>query len=356
MKKITKTVELMANEMRAASGRLRNLGRYLSGSLKTPEVAGNPHRNVLEINRSRLLEYTLPGPRTHRAPLLFVPSLVNRHYILDLIPERSVIGYMQHKGFKSYLLDWGVPGFEDRKTSLADYIVDRLDWMVGHIIREEGMAPTLVGYCMGGSMVLDYAALYPEKVRNIVLLATPVDFSKAGKLQMWANRDYFDLDRFVDASGLIPPDVLNQAFTMLKPSWQYRNLYSLVKFGWNDEFLKGFMAISKWVNDPVPVAGEAFREYVQDYYRDNRMVEGSLKLRGSRLDFTGYSGPVLNIIAEKDHIVPPESSRAIELVLTGSNDLETKTLPVGHIGLSVGQGAFSLVWKHIAAWLATRSA
>jgi polyhydroxyalkanoate synthase len=356
MKALKQAVDTFSAEMTANAGRLKNLGRYVAGQLKAPEVGTTPHRILLDVARTQLLEYTPPEPPKHAAPLLFVPSLVNRHYILDLIPERSVVRYVQKSGLKVYLVDWGVPGLGDSRTDLGDYVLDRLDLAVNAILEREGTAPSLAGYCMGGSLAMAYAARFPRKVRNLVLLATPIDFEQAGLLRLWADRSTFDLDRFVDANGLVPPDVLNQAFTMLKPSWQARNLYSLIRFGWSDDFLRSFMSISKWVNDPVPVAGEAFRQYVQDFYRDNRVMGNSLSLRGEPVDFGNVACPVLNVIAQADHIVPPECSRPAERVFTGSPDFRTLELPVGHIGLSVGQGAFSKVWKQIIHWLETRSA
>ena len=327
--KLKKMAKDVYQEGKVSVGRVANSLRYVTGSLPKPEVGTTPHSVLIDVARTRLLAYHGDQPR-HRVPILLVPSLVNRHYILDLIPERSVVKVVQGAGFPAYMVDWGVPGIEDRNTGLDSYVRQRLDLAVETVRAREGSNPVLVGYCMGGTLAILYAALFPHKCRGLVLAATPIDFSQAGLLRLWADKERFSVDRFVDAHGIIPPTVLNLAFTMLKPSWQARNIYSLVKFGWNKEFLRGYRAISGWVNDPVPVAGEAFREYVTSYYQENRMVAGGLTLGESPVDLGRVACPVLNVIAAKDHIIPPASSRAAADVLSNAS-VTTKEFPVGHI-------------------------
>ncbi len=352
MKKVRDALQAARVELKAVAGRLSNGVKLATGAIRAPETGTTPHEVVLDVAGSRLLRYSDESARKHSHPVLFVPSLVNRAYVLDLLPDRSVVRYLQGAGFCVYLLDWGIPGTGDRNTSLSDYADGRLGLAVDRILARDKAAPVLAGYCMGGSLAMMYAALHPEKVASLVLLATPIDFDEAGLLRLWAKSSAFNLDAFVSSSGLVSPDVLNMAFTMLKPSWQARNSYSLWKYGWSQEFLRSYLAISKWVNDPVPVAGEAFREYVQHWYRENRVMRGGLAAGGQTLDFTRITCPVLNVIAKSDHIIPPACSLAAEKVFTGSRRFENQVFPVGHIGLSVGEGSFSKVWNRITAWLA----
>ncbi|MBM4354066.1 MAG: alpha/beta fold hydrolase [Deltaproteobacteria bacterium] len=352
MKKARELVQTVKAELRAVAGRMVNGVQLATGAIKAPETGTTPHEVVLEVAGCRLLRYTDDTHRRHRHPVLFVPSLVNRAYVLDLVPDRSVVRYLQAAGFAVYLLDWGIPGTGDRTTTLGDYVEGRLDLAVDRIRQREKVSPVLAGYCMGGSLAMMHAALHPEKVATLVLLATPVDFEEAGLLRTWARSSAFNLDAFVDSSGLVSPDVLNMAFTMLKPSGQARNLYSLWKYGWSKDFLRSYLAISKWVNDPVPVAGEAFREYVQQWYRENRVMTGGLSAGGRNVDFGRITCPVLNVIAKSDHIIPPPCSMAADKVFKGSRKFENQVFAVGHIGLSVGEGSFTKVWNRIAAWLA----
>jgi len=356
MKKTGDLLHAVRGEVRAMVDRVANGVQLATGAIKAPDVGTTPHEVVLDAAGSRLLRYTDEFARKHRHPLLFVPSLVNRAYVLDLIPARSVVLYLQREGLAVYLLDCGIPGTGDRSTTLADYVEGRLSLAVDRILQREKAAPVVAGYCMGGSLAMMHAALHPDKISSLVLLATPIDFEEAGLLRLWARSGAFNLDAFVDSSGLVSSDVLNLAFTMLKPSWQARNTYSLWKYGWSKDFLRNYLAISKWVNDPVPVAGETFREYVQHWYRENRILTGGLAANGKKLDFGHVTCPVLNVIAKSDHIIPPACSLAAEKVFIGSRRFENQVFPVGHIGLSVGEGSFTKVWNRIAAWLVEREA
>lgn len=346
---------------------------------RPPPVGVTPHSVLATFGRSRLLAYQATVPVRHAVPVLFIPSLVNRHYILDLIPERSVVKYLLDKGYDVYMLDWGTPGPEDAMTSMDDYIARRMHHAVRAVsARHQGRPVSLIGYCMGGTMSLAYAGFAPERVKNLVLLATPVDFTKVGLLTLWAQGQKMPLDSMVEGHRLIPPSILQAAFTMLQPTWvikQAQGAFSLptslptVKKGATPEerakteamraatvgFIRFYNALSRWVNDNVAVPGEAFRDWTRDHFQRNALMTNQLAIAGVTIRGEAIKASVLNVIASKDHIIPPDSSLALNGWLGEGRDMESRVLDLGHIGLSVGEGSFRQVWSGVASWLATRS-
>lgn len=347
--------------------------------MRPPPVGVTPHSVLATYGRSRLLAYQPTVPQRFEAPILFVPSLVNRHYILDLIPERSVVKYLLDKGYPVYMLDWGLPGPEDAQTGMDDYVARRLHHAVRAVSgRHGGQGVSLIGYCMGGTMAVAYAAYAPRRVKNLVLLATPVDFSKCGLLTLWSEGKRMPLDSLVDAHRLIPPSMLQAAFTMLQPGWvvkQAQGFFSLptslpkARKGASPEevskvetmaaqaagFVRGYLALSRWVNDNVAVPGEAFRDWTRDCFQRNALISNQMAVAGVTIRPEAISASVLNVIADKDHIIPKDSSLALAPWLGAGHDVTDRVLDLGHIGLSVGQGSFSKVWAGVAEWLAPRS-
>jgi len=333
----------------------RIIWKLLPKKFEPPEVGITPHSVVAEFGRSRLLKYAPTSESQFPVPVLFVPSLVNRHYILDLLPDRSVVAYLLKKGYTVYMLDWGEPGLEDAHTSLDDYIMGRLHHAVRTVTRMHDSPASLVGYCMGGSMALAYAAAMPEKVKNLVLLATPVDFSQCGLLTLWSKKELLPLQSIVDSHGLVPDWLLQMAFTMLKPEWVGRQNMALMQGADNPDFMRFYLAMSRWVNDNVPVAGSTLKEWTEEYFQKNGFMTGSLRCGGKPVTSASVTASIFNVIAGKDHIIPPASSLALDKWIGPGHDAYSHVFDLGHIGLSVGQGAFSQVWSSVAAWLQPRS-
>lgn len=330
--------------------------KLLPKRLTPPDVGVTPHEVLAGYGRSRLLAYAPTAPRTHTTPVLFVPSLVNRHYVLDLLPDHSVAGFLLATGFPAYMLDWGIPGPEDAALGMDGYL-ERLHRAVTRISRSHGGGPvTLVGYCMGGTMSLTYAAAHPDRVRNLVLLAAPADTDHGGLLTTWARTKSFDLDQLAESFGLIPAWLLQAAFTLLKPTWMVQQNVALASV-WNQpEVLRGYLALTRWVNDNIPVSGAVLRDWAHGIYRDNGLVRGTLRVRGAPIRLERLDAAVCNVIAAKDHIIPPACSRALAGLLPAHADQQTLEYDLGHLGLAVGPPAFTQVWADIYKWLAARSA
>ncbi len=320
-----------------------------------PAVGPTPRQEIYRKNKSRLYRYE--SSRKHRTPLLFVPNLgISRPYIFDLLPGGSFIEYMTRQGFDFYLLDWGVFGPEDNSLTVEDCVTRILPRMAKNVLASSGATElSVLGYCMGAPLSACFLALYPDvPVRNFINMAGPIDFSQAGLFSRWLDRKYFDVDRFVDTLGQIPADLVKVGFKLLKPTMDLTTGLNLWWNLWNDGYVKAFQALNRWANEYVSFPGEFFRQWVKDFYQENRLIRGELRLGGSPVRLQVIRCPLFVVGAKEDYIAPPGCVRAL-LDAVGSQDKEYMELPGGHISLIAGRGAAIHCWPKVSSWLAPRS-
>jgi polyhydroxyalkanoate synthase len=334
--------------------RVRNLAAMAAGAGE-PRTGQTPREEVYKRNKSRLYRYR--SERRYRTPLLFVPNLgISRPYIFDLLPGGSFIEHMTREGFDFYLLDWGVFGPEDDGLTLEACVTRLLPRMVEKTLETSGAHEvSILGYCMGAPLSASYLGAFPEApVRNFIDMAGPIDFSQVGLFGLWLDRRHFDVDRFVDTLGSIPADLVRAGFKLLKPTMDLSTSVNLWWNLWNDRYVEGYRALQKWANEYVAFPGEFFRQWVRDYYQDNRLYRGTLTLAGRPVRLSSIRCPILVVGAREDYIAPPACVRAL-VDAVSSRDKEYVELPGGHISLIAGRGAAVHCWPRISGWLAPRS-
>ena len=321
------------------------------------DVGQTPNEVVHRENKLTLHRYDPPDGPTQAIPILVAYALINRPYILDLQPDRSVIRRLRDAGFVVYLIDWGEPSRLDRSLGLADYVTWYLDRCV-NILRDEQDVPTvnLLGYCMGGTMSAMYAALFPEKVNALGLMAAGLAFDDTGGvLELWGNDEYFEPNAVVEQFGNVPGEFLDAGFAMMNPIDNVIAKYVTLADNIDDEdFVANFTRMEQWLRDGIDVSGRAFVEFVTWIYQENRLAEGTLELDGMTVDPEAIEMPVLQIIGEYDHLIPPESSTPFNEIV-GSDDVTTNTFSTGHIGLSVSSRSHKTLWPEVCTWFAERS-
>ncbi|SDZ84568.1 polyhydroxyalkanoate synthase [Haloplanus vescus] len=323
------------------------------------EVGETPSDVVYRENKLELLHYEplVPEEERHDVPILFVYALINRPYILDLQPDRSVVRRLLEAGFDVYLIDWGEPSQLDTSLSLHDYVNRYIDNCVDEVRERSGQdAINLLGYCMGGTMSVMYAALNPEKVRNLGLMAAGLCFDDTGGiLELWGDEDVFNPRAIAETFGNVPAEFLDVGFALMDPVHnyvtKYGNLYDNID---DDEFVENFARMEKWLNDPIDVAGAAYCEFLEDIYQENKLYRNELELNGERVDLDAITMPVIQVIGEYDHLIPPEASKPFNEQVA-SDDTEIMEFSTGHIGLSVSGSSHENLWPAVAEWFAERS-
>ena len=330
---------------------------------KVMEIARNvrvgttPSEVVFREDKLKLLRYSPMVEQKHRPALLITFALVNRPYILDLMPRKSVVQHFLRAGFDVYLIDWGVPTPADKHLTLDHYVNRYMANVVEYIRETTGDEQiSLMGYCMGGTMSAMFTALRPEVIRNFILMAAPIDWSDKGSLlNVWSDEKWFDVDKVVDTFGNAPPQWLQANFAMLKPVTnlveKYLGFYEKMT---DEKFLEEFFAMEAWANDNIPVAGETFRQFMRDCYQRNLLVQGKLRLGSKLVNLKNITCPILNLMASGDHLVTCGQSQPFN-DLVGSADRKSINFPAGHIGLAVGSKAQKELWPKVCEWLAERS-
>ena len=327
----------------------------------TAKIAQTPKELIWTLNKAKLYRYVpvVPTAQCHRIPLLLVFAIMNRPYALDLRPGHSFVEYMLRHGYDLYLLDWGAPGPEDAGIKFDDYALEYLPRVVRKLKSISGSSEfSMLGWCLGALISTLYAALRPDDgLTNLILLTAPLDFTdkQAGGFVRWTNDEFFNADRIVDTLGNVPGEMIDYGAKALKPVenylGNYLNLWDNID---NPKVVESWHAMNTWVRDLIPMAGAAYRQLINEFYKENRLMAGTLLIRGERVDLSKLRANLLNVIAEADHITPPCQSEGV-MDEVGSKDKEIFRVHGGHIGIMAGSGAERRTWPHIEAWLAARS-
>src|SRR5215467_5993524 len=335
--------------------------RKLAAGLKTlrelDDVGYGATDKEAVYREDKLVVYRFKGARqpTAKVPILIVYALVNRPYMVDLQSDRSLVKNLLEQGEDVYLIDWGYPDRADRWLTLDDYINGYIDRSVDAVARHTGNDKiNLLGICQGGAFSLCYTSLHPDKVRNLITMVTPVDFhTPDNMLSHWMRG--VDTDLFVDTLGNVPADLMNWCYLTLKPVRLNQQKYvGLVDILDNKAELENFLRMEKWIFDSPDQAGEAFRQFIKDFYQGNKLVKGGLRIGDRDVDLSNVTMPVLNIFAEQDHLVPPSASRVLGEHV-GTEDYTQLAFKGGHIGIYVSGRAQREVPPAIHNWLTERA-
>jgi polyhydroxyalkanoate synthase len=352
-------------EAARVGARLMTGGRLL-GNLRDEDVAiaTTPKDVVWQSDKVTLYRYRPLVPQRVRTPVLITYGLVGRWTMTDLQDDRSLVQNLLRLGVDLWVVDWGNPTRADRYLQLEDYIDGYLDECVEEIRTRAGVdAVTMMGICEGGVFTTAYAALHPERVRNMVLTITPIDFHADtvdnreghGFLNLWARSlAPEDVDQLIEAHGSLPGDFMGAVFNQLTP------MRSLLKYNVDlldvlddEKKLLNFLRMEKWLADRPDHPGEAAKQWLKDLYQENKLVRGEWMLGGRKVDLSHITMPVLNVYANDDHIIPPATSRALAGKV-GTEDYTELPLPGGHVGVFVGGKSQKLFAPGVAEWLATR--
>ena len=336
----------------------QNLSKGMKNLLDSEEISEGvtPREEVYAEDKLKLYRYQPSiGVVQNKTPTLIVYALVNRPYMTDIQENRSTVKSLLDAGEDIYLIDWGYPDRADRYLTLDDYINGYIDRCVDVMRERHGIDKVnILGICQGGVFSLCYSTLHQDKVKNLITMVTPVDCKTPDNmLSYWVQQ--MDIDLLVDTMGNLPGEMLNWTFLNLKPFQLMGQKYvSMVDIISEEKNVKNFMRMEKWIFDSPDQAGEAFRQFIKDFFQQNKLIEGGLMIGDHEVDLANLKIPILNIYAEQDHLVPPAASKALKGVV-GTDDYTELSFPGGHIGIYVSGKAQKLVPPAISKWLKARS-
>ncbi len=314
------------------------------------EVGTSEKSCVYSEDKIRLYRYSPLARSANLKPVLICYAMVNRPYLLDLQPDRSFIRELLHAGLDVYLLDWGYPDGADRFSSFDEYVNGYLRRCVEFVLTQHAIdSLTLLGVCQGGTMSLCYAALEPAQIAQLITMVTPVDFkTPENLLSKWAQ--HIDVG-LLTQSGNVSGDFLNLVYLSLMPFRLTQQKYvNLLQMQGDRVQLENFMRMEKWIFDSPDQPATAFREFIQWFFQENRLIRNEMTLAGKPVRLKSITMPVLNIFGLKDHLVPPSATIPLGAHI-GSKDYKSLEIDAGHIGLYVGGKTRKTVPAAVMTWL-----
>lgn len=356
---IKSPIEIRPDEVLQELGAFQQkLSQGVQNLLEVDEITTGvtPKEAIYTEDKMTLYRFQPPASVVQNpVPILIVYALVNRPYMTDLQENRSTVKGLLDAGLDVYLVDWGYPDRTDRYLTMDNYLNGYLDRCVDVIRKRHRVdAINMLGICQGGTFSLCYSAMHPEKVANLVTMVTPVDFKTPDNmLSNWVQ--HLDVDMVVDTLGNIPGEMLNWTFLNLKPyrliGQKYLDMVDLLD---NPTQVENFLRMEKWIFDSPDQAGETYRQFIKDFYQQNKLLHGGLRIGEYDVSLKNVTMPVLNVFAEQDHLVPPDASKALRKVV-GTKDYTELSFKGGHIGIYVSGKAQKEVPPAIGRWIDARS-
>ncbi len=343
----------LAEDAEKVRERVKKASDVLLEALDT-SIAVTPYDVVYEEDRIRLKHYTPEGSPSVKTPLVVVYALINRETMLDLQPGRSVVQTMRNAGLDIYMVDWGYPTRKDKFLTIDDHVNGYMDNVIDFVRERHGIDKVnLLGICMGGTFSVIYAALHPDKIRNLITTVTPTNFdTDQGLLHVWMRN--LDVDRLMDSLGNMPGDIMNYGFLLLNPARLMIDKYvGFLENIDNKAFVENFVRMEKWIFDSPDVPGETFRQFVKDLYQKNLLIKNEMTVGGKRVDLRNLTMPLLNYYGLYDHLVPPEACEKLASAV-GSSDTTDMRLETGHIGIYVSSKCQKEFAPKIVEWLKKR--
>lgn len=349
----TKQFQESMEEFKAFSENLKK-GIENLASIDEVKLAQTPKELVYEDGKRKLYRYQSRTDKVCPVPTLIVYAMVNRYTMLDLQPNRSMIRNLLDQGQDVYLIDWGYADRMDRHLTMDDLINEFMDDCIDHICAQHQLdAINLLGVCQGGTFAAIYAALHPEKVKNLITMVAPIDFETNDSLLfVWAKE--MDVDLLIDAYGIVPGDLMNQAYQMLQPfTLTVQKYINMVDTMADSERLADFLRMESWIFDSPDQPGEVLRKNAKELFKENRLVKGEFEIDGQLVNLKNISMPVLCVYADYDTLVPPASSKKL-LEHVGTKDKQELSFPVGHVGMFVSGKTQATLAPRIAEWVNQR--
>lgn len=339
------------------------------GEVKNEDVAiaETPADVVFEIDKVRLLRYKpLAKIRNDIPPMIICYGLFGRQTMIDLQEDRSLVRNLLMAGIDLYVVDWGNPTRADQFLNFDDYVERYLGSCVEHVFEANGNKPVnMFGICEGGTFATMLAAFRPELFAGLALAITPIDFHGdqdnfwrgEGFLNSWVgNLTKDDIDLLIDTHGMLPGEMTGAVFSSLTPiaSMTKYNI-GLARMEGNEAMMLNFLRMEKWIADRPDHPGEAARQWLNDLYRENQLVNGEFEICGEKIDLKKISCPVINIYAEQDHIIPVSCTKALGQFIAKKN-YEEIGFPGGHVGVFVSRKAQGVVAGGLVDWLEKKQA
>ena len=303
-----------------------------------------PSKIIWKQGSARLLDYGGDG-----LPVMLIPSLINRYYVLDLAPGQSLTAYLKKAGFRPLIVDWGTPGQAEAHFTCSHYIEHYLASMLDKVIHTTGMRPVLAGYCMGGLLALAQAQLTPAKVAGLALLATPWDFHSKDFRRVELNPTTLaQAEQLILSQDMLPAEVVQTIIYTVNP-WIFHYKFRLfADIDTDTKHAEEFLTLEHWVNDGVPLVKMVAKECLIDWTQRNIIANYQWRVGNELIDPRNLYLPTFIATPTDDRIVPQGCALPLADLMPHATLIEPDS---GHVGMVVGKKAEKELWKPLVKWL-----
>ena len=270
-------------------------------------VATTPGKVVLRNRLIELIQYSPATKEVRPEPIVIVPAWINKYYILDLSPQNSMVKYLTEQGYTVFMISWLNPGPEDRDLGMDDYrelgVLEALA-AVQEIVPDRSIHA--VGYCLGGTLLSIAAAELARNSHNpiasLTFLATQIDFSEPGELQLFINESQLNfLEDMMWEQGFLDAKQMAGAFQLLRSNdlvWS-RNMRAYL-LGERSPMID----LMAWNADSTRMPYRMHSEYLRTLYLNNEFAEGRFVVDGRPVAFTDIVVPIFSVGTANDHVAP----------------------------------------------------
>ncbi len=330
------------------------LQKMIEGIQKYHNSSYRPQQSKLPViwqqGEARILLCAAQAGKPADAPsIVLVPSLINRSSIFDLCEGRSLVRWLAEKGVNVYLLDWGAPMDDKAQHDVDGVVLKRLIPALSFVTKHAGRKCHVLGYCMGGTLLLGAASKMQNEIESVTLLATPWDFSLSmPKLLQQIEIGYIAGDTILSEKGFLPAASLQGLFAALDPEKAMRKFIDFAAMEQKSEEAHLFVAVEDWLNEGVDLPRAVAHTCLYDWFLRNKPGKGEWRLGGEVVNPQKIEVPLLVIASRKDRLVSYNSAMAVMENMPTAHHIDP---PCGHIGMIAGNKAPENVWRPILGWI-----
>ncbi|GJD85970.1 Poly(3-hydroxyalkanoate) polymerase subunit PhaC [Methylobacterium haplocladii] len=337
---LVRGLKMLAEDIEAGGGELRVRQTDVTAFKFGEDVAVTPGEVVYRNDLMELIQYAPKTETVLKRPFLIVPPWINKFYILDLNPAKSLIGWMVSQGLTVFVISWVNPDERHRDKDFESYMREGIETAIDQIGIATGETEvSAAGYCVGGTLLAvtmaAQAATGNTRIKSTTFLTTQVDFTHAGDLKVFADEEQIKvIEERMKERGYLDGSRMASAFNMLRPSdliWSY-----VV-----NNYVKGKAPLPfdllYWNADStrMPEANHSF--YLRNCYLNNTLAQGKMVLGNIKLDLKKVKVPIFNLATREDHIAPALSvfegsgkfGGKVDYVLAGSGHIAGVVNPPG---------------------------
>ena len=312
--------EIYLKDLRAGTIRMTGQEGFAVGQ----NLATTPGAVVFRSKLLELIHYAPTAAKVRAMPIVIITPCINKFYVLDLVPKKSMIKYLLEQGYDVYITSWKNPDLSMRETAFDEYIVDGVGEAV-RVARELSKSEKVhaVGYCIGGTLLSSYMAYEAgrrppgeQPVAHWTLLATLVDFQSPGDIEVFI--DEGSVAWLIDkmrARGYLDGQEMAATFRLLRSNsliWHY------LMHGWLYGEPLPPSDVLYWNMDCTRMAARMHEFYLRELYLENKLVKpNALAIRGVPIDLGAVRQPIYQVSAEDDHITPWRQIFRINSILPG---------------------------------------